>query len=233
MFDLSLPPSIWRGRFLCHYRTMMEETTIYLVRHGETTDNALQIMQGQTQGCLNEQGREQAQQVAQRLADEAFDAIIASDLRRAIQTAEIIAVPHNIPVSTIPLLRERDWGSFTGRFIPDLKGEVWPDDIESEPALLQRAADFLQYITTTYPGKRVVAVGHGIINKAILAVYAGCTMREVQRMMNAEVRILSTTAERTATSAATAMAATSAAASASKASTTADAAGTAATASAE
>ena len=212
---------------------MMEETTIYLVRHGETIDNARQIMQGQTQGCLNEQGREQAQQVAQRLADEAFDAIIASDLRRAIQTAEIIAVPHGLPVSNTPLLRERDWGSFTGRFIPDLKGEVWPDDIESEPALLQRAADFLQYITTTYPGKRVVAVGHGIINKAILAVYAGCTMREVQRMMNAEVRILSTTAERTATSAATAMAATSAAASASKASTAADAAGTAATASAE
>ena len=233
MFDLSLPPPCGGGVFLCHYRTMMEETTIYLVRHGETTDNALQIMQGQTQGCLNEQGREQAQQVAQRLADEAFDAIIASDLRRAIQTAEIIAVPHGLPVSTTPLLRERDWGSFTGRFIPDLKGEVWPDDIESEPALLQRAADFLQYITTTYPGKRVVAVGHGIINKAILAVYAGCTMREVQRMMNAEVRILSTTAERNATSAATAMAATSAAASASKASTTADAAGTAATASAE
>ena len=223
---------MWRGRFLYSNKIMME-TTIYLVRHGETIDNARQIMQGQTQGCLNEQGREQAQQVAQRLADEAFDAIIASDLRRAIQTAEIIAVPHGLPVSTTPLLRERDWGSFTGRFIPDLKGEVWPDDIESEPALLQRAADFLQYITTTYPGKRVVAVGHGIINKAILAVYAGCTMREVQRMMNAEVRILSTTAERTATSAATAMAATSAAASASKASTTADAAGTAATASAE
>lgn len=206
------------------------ETTIYLVRHGETIDNARQIMQGQTQGCLNEQGREQAQQVAQRLADEAFDAIIASDLRRAIQTAEIIAVPHGLPVSTTPLLRERDWGSFTGRFIPDLKGEVWPDDIESEQSLLQRAADFLQYITTTYPGKRVVAVGHGIINKAILAVYAGCTMREVQRMMNAEVRILTATAERAATSASTAMAATAAVASSSKASTAGTAATTTATA---
>ena len=94
-----------------------------------------------------------------------------------------------------------------------MKGEVWPDDIESEQVLLQRAADFLQYITATYPGKRVVAVGHGIINKAILSVYAGCTMREVQRMMNAEVRILTTTAERTAASAAAAMAATAAAAS--------------------
>ena len=48
----------------------MEEsgaTTLFLVRHGETVDNARQIMQGQTQGCLNEKGREQAQQVAQRL----------------------------------------------------------------------------------------------------------------------------------------------------------------------
>ena len=207
-------------------------TTLFLVRHGETVDNVRQIMQGQTQGCLNERGREQAAQVARRLAEEPIDAIVASDLQRAIQTAEIIAVPHGLPVRTTPLLRERDWGSFTGRFIPDLKGEVWPDDIESEPALLQRAADFLQYITTTYPDKRVVAVGHGITNKAILAVYAGCTMREVQRMMNAEVRILTTTAERTAASATAAMTATAAAA-ASKASSAGTAAATSTTASAE
>ena len=82
----------------------------------------------------------------------------------------------------------------SGGGIPDLKGEVWPHDSESGPALLQRALAFLQYVTTTYPGKRVVAVGHGIINKAILAVYAGCTMREVQRMLHAEVRILTTSA---------------------------------------
>lgn len=172
----------------------MCDTTIFLIRHGETVDNALQIMQGQTQGELNEQGKEQARQVAQRLAGEPVDVFISSDLHRAIQTAEIIAEPHGLPIITTSLLRERDWGSFTGRFIPDLKGEVWPDDIESEPALLQRALAFLQYVTTTYPGKRVVAVGHGIINKAILAVYAGCTMREVQRMLNAEVRILTTSA---------------------------------------
>lgn len=216
---------------MCKDEKIKEEsgaTTLFLVRHGETVDNARQIMQGQTQGCLNERGREQAQQVAQRLANEKVDAIVASDLHRAIQTAEIIAEPHSLPVITTMLLRERDWGSFTGRFIPDLKGEVWPDDIESEQALLQRAADFLQYMTATYPGKRVVAVGHGIINKAILSVYAGCTMREVQRMMNAEVRILTTTAERTAASAAAAMAATAAAA-ASTETSTAGAAATAAT----
>ncbi|SFO88382.1 probable phosphoglycerate mutase [Prevotella sp. tf2-5] len=170
----------------------MKMTTIFLVRHGETVDNARQIMQGQTPGELNEQGREQARQVAERLATEEIDAVVASDLRRAIQTAEYIAEPHHLPVVTTPLLRERDWGSFTGRFIPDLRGEVWPDDIETEEAMMQRAHDFLKKMTATYEGKRVVAVGHGIINKAILAVYASCSMKEVQRMMNAEVRVLTT-----------------------------------------
>lgn len=178
------------------------KTIIFLVRHGETVDNARQIMQGQTQGELNARGREQALQVAGRLAAEHLDAVVSSDLRRAIQTAEIIARPHGLTVSTTPLLRERDWGSFTGRFIPDLRNEVWPDDIESEEALLERARSFLINMTATYPGKRVVAVGHGIINKAVLAVYAQCTMRDVQRMMNAEVRILTTSSERAASAAA-------------------------------
>ena len=169
-------------------------TTIFLVRHGETVDNARQIMQGQTQGELNEKGREQAKLVANRLSAEHIDAVVASDLKRAIQTAEIIAEPHGLTVTTTKLLRERDWGSFTGRYIPDLRNEKWPDDIESEEALLLRARSFLVYITTTYPDMRVVAVGHGIVNKAILAVYAQCPMREVQRMMNAEVRVLSTSA---------------------------------------
>ena len=122
-------------------------------------------------------------------------------------------------VVTTPLLRERDWGGFTGRFIPDLRDAVWPDDIETEEALLTRARTFLIYITATYPGKRVVAVGHGIFNKALLAVYAGCTMREVQRMMNAEVRQLTVSAERAsstiAAASATAMAVRTASATAS------------------
>ena len=169
-------------------------TTIYLIRHGETVDNARQIMQGQTQGKLNDHGIQQAETVSKRLAEEPIDAVVASDLHRAVETAEIIARPHHLPVATTPLLRERDWGAFTGRFIPDLKGLVWPDDVESEETMMMRAVDFLEYITATYPDQRVVAVGHGIINKAILAVYAPCPMREVQRVMNAEVRMLSTSA---------------------------------------
>ena len=165
-------------------------TTLYLVRHGETVDNANQIMQGQTQGELNENGIRQALEVSEAWKDRPIDVVIASDLKRSIDTARIIAEPHGLEVITTPLLRERDWGSFTGRFIPDLKNEVWPDDIETLENLLSRASEFIAYIRDTYPGKKVLAVGHGIINKAIQAVYYGKTMSEVQRMMNAEVRVL-------------------------------------------
>ena len=128
-------------------------TTLYLVRHGETVDNANQIMQGQTQGQLNENGIKQAQQFSDEWKDKPIDVIIASDLKRSIDTARIIAEPHNLEVITTPLLRERDWGGFTGRFIPDLKGEVWPDDIETLENLLSRAGEFIAYVKQTFPGK--------------------------------------------------------------------------------
>ena len=165
------------------------KTTLYLTRHGETVDNARQLMQGQTQGQLNDVGVGQAKQLRERLADTHFDAYVASDLKRAIDTARILAGPEQ-PIDTTPLLRERDWGSFTGRYIPDLKGEVWPDDIETLDDLLARAGRFLDYVRTRYEGKTVLAVGHGIVNKAIQAVYYGKQMRDVERMTNCEVRIL-------------------------------------------
>jgi len=166
-------------------------TRLYLVRHGETFDNERQIMQGQTQGELNPTGIRQAEALSVQLADVSFDAVIASDLWRSIQTARIVAAPHQLPVVTTPLLRERDWGSFTGRFIPDLKNvSPWPDDIESLPALKERARQFLQYVRDTWPGQTVLAVGHGITNKAIQAVYWDKEMNEVEKMKNAEVRIL-------------------------------------------
>jgi probable phosphoglycerate mutase len=165
-------------------------TTLYLVRHGETVDNANQIMQGQTQGELNENGVQQARAFSKQWKNKEIDIILASDLKRSIDTARIIAEPHQLEVLTTPLLRERDWGSFTGRFIPDLKGEVWPDDIETLENLLSRAGEFIAYVKQTFPGKKVLAVGHGIINKAIQSYYYQKPMNEIQRMQNAEVRIL-------------------------------------------
>ena len=165
-------------------------TFLYLVRHGETVDNANKIMQGQTQGELNEKGIEQAHAVSRNLAGEQFDAIVSSDLKRSFDTASIISEPHALTVVTTPLLRERDWGGFTGRYIPDLKDEPWPDDIESLEMLKSRASEFLDFVRTTFPDQKVLAVGHGIINKAIQSVYYGKPMNEIPKMDNAEVRIL-------------------------------------------
>lgn len=161
---------------------------LFLVRHGETLDNANHVMQGQTQGELNAKGLEQARNVADLMAAEDIDVFVASDLKRAIDTCRIIAEPHGREVVTTPLLRERDWGGFTGRYIPDLKDVPWPDDVESVDALKDRAERFMDYLRSGYQRQTVLAVGHGIINKAIQAVYYSKEMKDIPPMKNAEVR---------------------------------------------
>lgn len=173
-----------------HQESFRMKTILYLARHGETVDNVNKIMQGQTQGQLNENGINQARQLAEELKGKHFDAFVASDLKRSVDTCRIVAKPHHAEVRTTPLLRERDWGSFTGRYIPDLKDEVWPDDIEPLDALKERSRKFLEFIRREYLGKTVLAVGHGITNKAIQAVYFNKEMKDIPRMTNAEVRIL-------------------------------------------
>ena len=153
-------------------------------------DNANQILQGRTQGMLNEKGQEQAENLAKSLDGIQIDAVIASDLKRAVDTAEVIAKRRSLPLITTPLLRERDWGSFTGRFIPDLKDVQWPDDVESMDAMMERARLFMDWLRRDYSQKTVVAVGHGIINKVIQAVYYNTRTNKIPRMTNAEVRKL-------------------------------------------
>ncbi len=167
-------------------------TRLYLVRHGETFDNAAQILQGQVPGELNPTGISQAETVREKMKDETIDSFVSSDLRRSIQTCEIIAEPHHKNVETTELLRERDWGSMTGKFIPSLPKDPkdWPSDVETIPHLKARARNFLTWIKVTFPGKTVLAVGHGIVNKAIQSVYFNKPMNEIPRMNNADVRVL-------------------------------------------
>ncbi len=147
-------------------------------------------MQGQSQGELTPAGITQMEEFAISLSRIHFDAIISSDLQRAYDSAQILGSEWNQPVQTTPLLRERDWGEFTGRFIPDLKGLPLPDNVEKMEDLLNRAKSFLEWTKTNYQGKTILAVGHGIINKAIQAVYYGKLTREIPKMSNAEYRIL-------------------------------------------
>ena len=184
---LPIPRSLPRASLLKINNTM---TTLLLVRHGETVDNVRQIMQGQTQGELTPNGIEQARALAAELKDMPIDVFVSSDLKRAFDTCVILAAAHGVSPDAIvqtKLLRERDWGSFTGRYIPDLKDARWTDDIESLDALRARAAAFLQFVRENYNGKTVLAVGHGIMNKAIRSVHSGTPMNETPRMANAEV----------------------------------------------
>ena len=177
-------------------------TTLYLVRHGETVDNAAQIMQGQTPGRLNEKGIEQAEEVARKMANDHIDVFVSSDLYRSMQTCAIIARPHLEDglsedeilqhIVTTPLIRERDWGDFTGKFIPSLPKDPkdWPDNIEGLEKMKSRAQNFLTWLKVAYPDKTILAVGHGIINKAIQSVYYKRPMNQIEKMANAEVRVL-------------------------------------------
>ena len=168
-------------------------TTLLLVRHGETVDNVRQIMQGQTQGELTPKGIEQVRALAAELKDTPIDVFVSSDLKRAFDTCVILAAAHGVAPDAIvqtKLLRERDWGSFTGRFIPSLKDEPWADDIETVESMKARGAEFLDFIRRHYSGQTVLAVGHGIINKAIQSVFYDKPMNEIERMENAEIRTL-------------------------------------------
>ena len=163
---------------------------LYLMRHGETVDNVNRILQGQTDGRLNDNGLRMAEEASRRMAGEAIDVFFSSDLGRCVDTCRIMARPHGKPIVQTPLLRERDWGSFTGHYIPDLKGREWPDDIETTEQMRMRAETFLHWIRAEYQGKSLLVVGHGIINLVILSILSGKPMRDIQKMANAEVRLL-------------------------------------------
>ncbi len=166
-------------------------TKLFLVRHGETVANAAQILQGQLPGKLNDTGIKQAKDLALRLANEHIDVFVASDLQRAIDTCRIVARSHGVTnVVTTPLLRERDWGSFTKCYIPDLKDKEWPNDIETLEHMKSRAQNFLTWVHVSWPNQTVLAVGHGIINKAVQSVYYKRPMPDIPKMGNAEVRVL-------------------------------------------
>lgn len=89
-------------------------TDILLIRHGETDWNVDKRLQGHIDIALNAEGLRQAAALGAALADEALDAIFASDLQRARDTAQAIARPQGLKVQIVPALRERCYGGFEG-----------------------------------------------------------------------------------------------------------------------
>ncbi|MEK7616380.1 MAG: histidine phosphatase family protein [Patescibacteria group bacterium] len=95
---------------------------IFVIRHGETDLNKTGILQGQRQDAeLNESGREQAKQTLQALPEHVFTICFSSPLKRARQTAEIIAEHFRLPIIFRDELKEKDYGSLSGKSFEEVK----------------------------------------------------------------------------------------------------------------
>lgn len=102
-------------------------TEILLIRHGETEWNVGKRLQGHTDVALNNEGRRQAAALGRFLLDEPLDAIYSSDLLRAYDTAQAVAIPRGMQVQSEQGLRERCFGAFEGLNHPEIK-EKFPED---------------------------------------------------------------------------------------------------------
>lgn len=139
-------------------------TTILLARHGETDWNRELRIQGHADEPLNQLGREQARELARSLDEVPFAAVYSSDLRRALETAEIVAAEHDLPVRIDPGLREIDVGSWEG-LTRDEVLERFPDfqrpDGETRDAHRERIVAALTRIAQAHRGEQVLVVTHG------------------------------------------------------------------------
>jgi broad specificity phosphatase PhoE len=134
-------------------------TALLLVRHGETDWNADGRLQGQTDRPLSDFGRRQAQQLADELAEEELEAIYASDLSRARQTAEILGGRLGLAIVLDPDLREKDWGTWEG--LTAIERDRVEFVGESTEAHQERTLRALRRIAERHPGGRVLVVTHG------------------------------------------------------------------------
>jgi len=149
-------------------------TVLLLVRHGETDWNAEGRLQGHTDTPLNDYGRRQAAALAEQLAGDGIAAIYASDLSRARETAEIVGGRIGLPVSVVPDLREKNWGSWEG-LTPTERDAV---EYVGESTMEHRARTVraLAAIAGRHPGERVLVVTHGGSVRRVQAAASGFAM---------------------------------------------------------
>lgn len=153
----------------------MRMTELVLIRHGETDMNRELRFQGHVNVGLNAIGLEQARRLAARLCTEQADALYASDLLRARQTAEPIAA--GLALQPVPEsgLREQNFGRVDGMRVDDIQREhpdAWAGwlrfeedfcmpDGESTRAFHQRVMQAVQRVIAAHPDEKVVIVTHG------------------------------------------------------------------------
>ncbi|MFO1218486.1 MAG: histidine phosphatase family protein [Burkholderiaceae bacterium] len=149
-------------------------TELIVIRHGETDWNRQHRFQGQIDVPLNATGEQQARRLAERLADERFDVVIASDLQRARTTAA--AAAREVAVQTEPLWREQAFGVLEGLDVPTIverHPELWaqwirhdadyalPGGGESVRSFHARVWRAVEALVQRHAGARVAVFTHG------------------------------------------------------------------------
>ncbi len=164
-------------------------TVVYLVRHGENVANVTREMSHKLVDYdLTERGRLQAAQTAEFFRGKPVDAVYASPLRRAQQTARAIADAHGLPVQTLEGLREINVGELEDPAAPYTLAERWAKDNEVVAAwvagrpetrypggenyleAVERALAALEEALSGREGQTVVLVGHSGLYQSVLPV---------------------------------------------------------------
>jgi probable phosphoglycerate mutase len=148
-------------------------TTILLARHGETDWNREQRFQGWADPPLNATGRAQAVDLSVELMPEELAAVYSSPLRRAYETAEVVAATRGLEPVTVTALREVDVGSWSGLTREEIEHRFpeqytrWLDyrqgweDGETYEQMAERVVPALLDLAAVHEGQRILAVTHG------------------------------------------------------------------------
>ena len=152
-----------------------EATRVLAIRHGETAWNVDGRIQGHLDLPLNDRGREQARRLGLALQEDDIAAVYASDLSRALETAQEVARGHGLSVVTDAGLRERGFGEFEGLSHADIRVR-WPEQAERwrrrDPAFgapggetlstfYERSIATARRLAAGHPGQTIVLVAHG------------------------------------------------------------------------
>lgn len=160
-----------------------ENTTLTLIRHGQTDWNKANLMQGITDIPLNDTGREQARTTGKKLADMGleFTVLVSSPLSRAHETAQLVGEHFDLQVhKTYPELVERAYGAGEGLDIPAPERrapERYYPNVESERDVYIRAVRTLRNIVRELSedsgDQKIIAVSHGSFIRRALSAAAG------------------------------------------------------------
>jgi len=160
------------------------KTRLIIVRHGETDSNKEGRLDGQHETMLTTEGIKQANALSEKLSEEKIDVIVASPLKRAQDTANIIKRYHKIDIVTVPEFKEIDCGICTVMKRDDViakypelyKGWMELTDPpfpkgESLRDVEKRVMPKLKEILEKNAGKTILLVGHGSLNICIIGYY--------------------------------------------------------------